>query len=111
MLTHIDAHKNCEDIAMAYVVARKSQAAPVWVKATVFETNFKGGGISDEKGHFVSRSSCLDTLRNLTSSSTSNTQNANSNKNAGDAWPWVTGYQKVVKLGVSDWGRAWRDTK
>lgn len=68
MLQHIDKVKNCEDIAMAYVVAlqvglfvvdlyalsvSQSKAAPVWVKATVYEMS--SSGISSGKAHFVDR--------------------------------------------------------
>ena len=53
MLQHIDHIKNCEDIAMAYVVALQSKAAPVWVKATVYEMS--SSGISSGKSHFVER--------------------------------------------------------
>ncbi len=40
------------------------------------------------------RGNCLTQLKNMTSE-----------------WPWVTGYQKVVKFTASDWNRLRYDTK
>eukprot|EP00596_Hydrurales_sp_CCMP1899_P009472 CAMPEP_0119034790 /NCGR_PEP_ID=MMETSP1177-20130426/1801_1 /TAXON_ID=2985 /ORGANISM="Ochromonas sp, Strain CCMP1899" /LENGTH=152 /DNA_ID=CAMNT_0006992493 /DNA_START=593 /DNA_END=1048 /DNA_ORIENTATION=- len=82
-LGHIDQNKNCEDIAMAHVVARKSKAAPVWIQGIIYETSSKG--ISSGTSHFVDRGECLSLLRTLTK-----------------VHPWVTGYQKMVPIGVFD---------
>lgn len=91
-LEHIDRSRNCEDIAMAYVVALKSHSAPVWVQATVYETSTEG--ISSGATHFDTRSDCLDVLQDMLPSR-----------------PWVTGHQKVVALSWTDWGRVMLDTK
>lgn len=53
MLTHIDTHRNCEDLAMAHVVAKLSDAAPVWVQVVVWEVST--GGISSGGTHFADR--------------------------------------------------------
>jgi len=88
MLQHIDEMRNCEDISMAYAVARLSGAAPVWVTVVVFEVST--GGISSGASHFVDRSRCLDMLKSHTPD-----------------WPWVTGYQKMVPISFFDAFRHW----
>eukprot|EP01038_Epipyxis_sp_PR26KG_P004192 gene4192-5963_t len=75
-LHHIDKHRNCEDIAMAHLVAEKAKAGPVWVQSTVYETS--ASGISSGNSHFVDRSQCLDQLQRLTRT-----------------WPWIDSYQKM----------------
>jgi CTP:phosphocholine cytidylyltransferase-like protein len=92
-LEHIDQSRNCEDIAMAYVVALKSHAAPVWVQSTVYETTT--GGISSGASHFDTRSHCLDILHAMVA----------------PHWSWVTGHQKAVALSWLDWGMVMRDVK
>lgn len=88
-LAYIDSVRNCEDIAMAYVVATLTRAAPVWVEGIVYETS--SSGISSGKDHFAQRGECLSVLRNATGS-----------------WPWVVGYQKVVPIGWLDAFRLWQ---
>eukprot|EP01036_Dinobryon_divergens_P029815 gene29815-38969_t len=85
-LRHIDKSRNCEDIAMAYVVAEKSRAAPVWVRGTVYEISSQG--ISSGQTHFVDRSRCLSVLNHLLTTG----------GHAGRGLQWVIGYQKAVSL-------------
>ena len=86
-LQHVDDVRNCEDLALAYVAAKQTNAAPVWANGIVYEVSGQNlGGISAGGSHFETRSECLGKLREL----------------AGD-FPWVTGYQKVVPLGIEDW--------
>lgn len=87
-LAHVDQARNCEDIAMAYVVAKRSGAAPVWVDGVVYEVSEKG--ISSGQGHFADRGECVALLQRLT----------------GD-WPWVTGKQKVSRLNLFDALHLW----
>ena len=111
-LKHVDAIRNCEDIAMAHVVASKvlsfgcllyallffnvklllllctyeqAGAAPVWYQGIVYETSTGGIRISSGHSHFTRRGACIDMLTNAT-----------------DTWPWITGHQKVVPVGIFD---------
>ena len=59
-LDYIDLHKNCEDIAMQFVVSKVSGTAPLWVKG--YMDDFGGDGISSGGGHFEHRSGCIDRL-------------------------------------------------
>ena len=82
-LEHVNKVRNCEDIAMAHVVAKMSNAAPVWVDGVVYEVSEKG--ISSGQSHFNDRSDCVALLSQLTGE-----------------WPWVTGSQKVSKMHLFD---------
>lgn len=82
-LEHVDRMRNCEDVAMAHLVATKTHAAPVWVDGAIYEVSEKG--ISSGSSHFSDRSMCVGLLQNLTNS-----------------WPWVTGRQKVSKMSFWD---------
>lgn len=53
VLEYIDKHRNCEDIAMAYVVLLLSQSPPVWVKGNLREIG--SSGISSGLKHFEIR--------------------------------------------------------
>jgi hypothetical protein len=53
MLQYIDKNRNCEDLAMAHIMASLSQAPPVWIKATVHE--IADFGISSGSDHFLDR--------------------------------------------------------
>jgi hypothetical protein len=88
MLEHIKKHRNCEDIAMAHIIAQKSGVPPVWVKGSLYETGTTGGGISSGGSHFVDRSACVDMLKAGTGQ-----------------WPWVVSLQKAIPIGwgVGDW--------
>ncbi|CAD6335471.1 unnamed protein product [Miscanthus lutarioriparius] len=52
------AFLNCEDIAMAFLVANATGAPPVWVQGRIFEIG--SSGISSLKGHGLQRSRCLN---------------------------------------------------
>jgi hypothetical protein len=84
---HVDNVRNCEDIALAYVIAKKTNAAPVWVDGIVYEVakQNKGGISAAGVSHFDTRSLCLSVLQNMTKD-----------------FPWVTGYQKVLPIGWGD---------
>lgn len=85
LIEKIDKNRNCEDIAMAYVIAKKSNAAPVWVKSIVYEE--AESGISAQDSHFENRGDCLTELAALDKAS-----------------PWVVGYQKIVPISMAnDW--------
>lgn len=58
ILSYIDTHRNCEDIAMSIVVAKYFGAPPLWVKGTSKEIGSKG--ISALPHHFGERSRCVD---------------------------------------------------
>ena len=83
---HVDGVRNCEDLALAHVVAQQTQAPPVWVSGIVYEVSAQNvGGISSGGSHFDTRSQCLAELREATR-----------------AFPWVVGAQKVVPVSLSD---------
>ncbi|CAM9105372.1 unnamed protein product [Choristocarpus tenellus] len=58
VLDYIDEHRNCEDIAMSFVVAQKWKVPPIWVSGKVVEIGSKG--ISSFHDHFKARSKCVD---------------------------------------------------
>jgi len=37
ILKYIDEHRNCEDIAMQYLVSKRSNSPPVWIEGTLYE--------------------------------------------------------------------------
>ncbi|XP_026453334.1 glycosyltransferase family 64 protein C4 [Papaver somniferum] len=50
--------RNCEDIAMSFLVANETGAPPIWVKGKIFEIG--STGISGIYGHTKRRSECLN---------------------------------------------------
>ncbi|KAI3875224.1 hypothetical protein MKX03_008922 [Papaver bracteatum] len=50
--------RNCEDIAMSFLVANETGAPPIWVKGKIFEIG--STGISGIDGHINQRSECLN---------------------------------------------------
>ncbi|KAI3850772.1 hypothetical protein MKW98_030832 [Papaver atlanticum] len=50
--------RNCEDIAMSFLVANETGAPPIWVKGKIFEIG--STGISGIDGHNKQRSECLN---------------------------------------------------
>lgn len=58
ILSYIDEHRNCEDIAMSVIVAKYYNVPPLWVQGRVKEIG--GDGISALAQHFGARSSCVD---------------------------------------------------
>ena len=62
MLAYIDEHRNCEDIAMQFVVSNHTQGVPpTWVKAR-FTDHGQKSGISQGKDHKNERSACVARL-------------------------------------------------
>ncbi|GMY08182.1 glycosyltransferase family 64 protein C4 [Fagus crenata] len=55
----VTKNRNCEDIAMSFVVANATGAPPIWVKAKIFEIGSTGisslGGHSERRTHCVNR--------------------------------------------------------
>lgn len=50
--------RNCEDIAMSFLVANTTKAAPIWAKGKIFEIG--SSGISSLNGHSEHRTACLN---------------------------------------------------
>lgn len=89
-IASIDQHRNCEDLAMAYVVGKEAGVPPVWVRGVVHET--ADFGISTGASHFEDRSRCLTSLRLLQGNSS--------------VLPLVSAYQKAIPLSPAwDWLR------
>lgn len=89
MLTYIDEHKNCEDIAFAHMIASLTNAPPVWINGVIYD--IANNGISSGQSHFTDRGVCLSKLKEYTKQ-----------------WPWVTGYQKSVHMDRKfDWMKLW----
>eukprot|EP00262_Sarcandra_glabra_P018570 TRINITY_DN670_c0_g1_i1.p1 TRINITY_DN670_c0_g1~~TRINITY_DN670_c0_g1_i1.p1 ORF type:complete len:331 (+),score=30.41 TRINITY_DN670_c0_g1_i1:394-1386(+) len=55
---YVTKNRNCEDIAMAFLVANTTGAPPIWVKGKIFEIG--STGISSMGGHSERRSHCVD---------------------------------------------------
>jgi Glycosyl transferase family 64 domain len=61
VLAYIDKHRNCEDLAMSFVVAKESRTAPVWVKGRLKEMASTGKRFSMQNSmlnisiHFMCR--------------------------------------------------------
>ncbi|XP_068668635.1 glycosylinositol phosphorylceramide mannosyl transferase 1-like [Aristolochia californica] len=55
---YITKNRNCEDIAMAFLVANATRAPPIWVKGNIFEIG--STGISSLGGHSERRSVCVN---------------------------------------------------
>ncbi|KAI5082285.1 hypothetical protein GOP47_0002028 [Adiantum capillus-veneris] len=55
---YVTRKRNCEDIAMSFLVANLTKAPPIWVKGKIFEIG--SSGISSLSGHSEHRSSCLN---------------------------------------------------
>ncbi|XP_028066139.1 glycosyltransferase family 64 protein C4-like [Camellia sinensis] len=55
---YVTKNRNCEDIAMSFLVANATNAPPVWVKGEIFEIG--STGISSLGGHIDRRSQCVN---------------------------------------------------
>ncbi|KAF9594504.1 hypothetical protein IFM89_031622 [Coptis chinensis] len=55
---YITENRNCEDIAMSFLVANATGAPPIWVKGKIFEIG--STGISSLGGHTEKRSECVN---------------------------------------------------
>ncbi|KAH9324370.1 hypothetical protein KI387_004548, partial [Taxus chinensis] len=60
---YIIRERNCEDIAMSFLVANATSAPPIWVKGKIFEIG--STGISSIKGHNERRTRCLNDFVSL----------------------------------------------
>jgi hypothetical protein len=84
ILDYVDEHKNCEDIAMAFLVARHAKTSgsigsgkqqysadcPVYIHGNIqdqglFNGISTGGGSLAPRGHMEKRSMCLDALTEI----------------------------------------------
>lgn len=56
---YVTKNRNCEDIAMAFLVANATGAPPIWIKGKIFEIGSTGisslGGHSEKRTHCVNR--------------------------------------------------------
>ncbi|XP_057489647.1 glycosylinositol phosphorylceramide mannosyl transferase 1-like [Actinidia eriantha] len=55
---YVAMNRNCEDIAMSFLVANATGSLPVWVKGKIFEIG--SIGISSLGGHIEKRSHCVN---------------------------------------------------
>ncbi|XP_057981703.1 glycosylinositol phosphorylceramide mannosyl transferase 1 [Malania oleifera] len=55
---YVTKNRNCEDIAMSFLVANATGAPPIWVKGKIFEIG--STGISSLGGHSERRSQCVN---------------------------------------------------
>lgn len=55
---YVTRNRNCEDIAMSFLVANVTGAPPIWVKGKIFEIG--STGISSVGGHSEKRSQCVN---------------------------------------------------
>lgn len=55
---YVTKNRNCEDIAMSFLVANATGAPPIWVKGSIFEIG--SSGISSLGGHTERRSECVN---------------------------------------------------
>ncbi|XP_022871503.1 glycosyltransferase family 64 protein C4-like isoform X1 [Olea europaea var. sylvestris] len=55
---YVTKNRNCEDIAMSFLVANATGAPPIWVKGKIFEIG--STGISSLGGHAEKRSHCVN---------------------------------------------------
>ncbi|TVU07682.1 hypothetical protein EJB05_41047 [Eragrostis curvula] len=55
---YVNENRNCEDIAMSFLVANVTGAPPIWVQGRIYEIG--SSGISSLKGHSLQRSRCLN---------------------------------------------------
>lgn len=54
----VTKNRNCEDIAMSFLIANATRAPPIWVKGKIYEIG--STGISSLGGHNSRRSHCVD---------------------------------------------------
>lgn len=60
---YVIRERNCEDIAMSFLVANATGAPPIWVKGQIFEIG--STGISSLQGHNERRTRCLNDFVSL----------------------------------------------
>jgi len=63
---HVDRHRNCEDLAMSFLVANATDAPPTWFRASYLDYGQYGrnGGISGAPDHIKVRANCLALFAN-----------------------------------------------
>jgi Glycosyl transferase family 64 domain len=102
VLDYIDYNRNCEDIAMSSLVADLSEAAPVFVRGTVYETSAGAphssthsmiSRISSGGSHFADRGRCVDFIRNHSIAKIPSSRGVTH---------YPVGLQKVLRLHPSD---------
>lgn len=59
----VTKERNCEDIAMSFLVANATGAPPIWVKGNLYEIGTTG--ISSLKGHSKHRTNCLNAFTDM----------------------------------------------
>ncbi|GMT18548.1 hypothetical protein PFISCL1PPCAC_9845, partial [Pristionchus fissidentatus] len=62
ILEHIDRHRNCEDIAMNYLVSHLTRRPPMKVVKIAPENNGARSGLSTRASHYAERDECMRTL-------------------------------------------------
>eukprot|EP00249_Psilotum_nudum_P023003 c28721_g1_i1 orf=524-1510(-) len=60
---YVTTERNCEDLAMSFLVANVTGAPPIWVKGKLYEIG--SSGISSLKGHSRHRTRCLNTFMDM----------------------------------------------
>lgn len=60
---YVTSERNCEDIAMSFLVANSTGAPPIWVKGKLFEIG--STGISSLTGHSKQRTACLNKFMDM----------------------------------------------
>uniref|UniRef100_A0A1D1Y1X4 Exostosin-2 n=1 Tax=Anthurium amnicola TaxID=1678845 RepID=A0A1D1Y1X4_9ARAE len=60
---YVTNNRNCEDIAMSFLVANVTDSPPIWVKGKIYEMGLTG--ISSLGGHNERRSRCLNDFTTL----------------------------------------------
>ncbi|KAJ9553485.1 hypothetical protein OSB04_017530 [Centaurea solstitialis] len=55
---YVKRNRNCEDIAMSFLVANATGAAPIWAKGKIYEIG--SSGISSLGGHSNKRTECIN---------------------------------------------------
>ncbi|KAL3693498.1 hypothetical protein R1sor_007149 [Riccia sorocarpa] len=58
ILSYVKEERNCEDIAMSFLVANYTDAPPIWVKGDIHEIG--STGISSLAGHSKRRTACVN---------------------------------------------------
>jgi hypothetical protein len=118
VLTYVDVHRNCEDLAMAFLVAQDpTSMGPTWVRGHVWEE--ADGGISSGASHFEERSKCLAMLsKHMPHEPAAFSEAATAATTSGDGttvdnrgrlserdWPWRLSQHKADTIKLADLSR------
>ncbi|KAF7097397.1 hypothetical protein CFC21_099220 [Triticum aestivum] len=60
---YVTENRNCEDIAISFLVANVTGVPPIWVQGRIYEIG--STGISSSKGHDLRRSRCLNAFASM----------------------------------------------